>query len=200
MAGRLVQEMRAKIQERTQLTASAGIAPNCFLAKVCSDLNNPNGQFELLPNAEDIMNFVSTLNIRKVGGIGNVQEQLLKGIGVQTCRDLFEKRAEIRLLFSELSSEYYLEVSQGIGSSRIEPPEERERKSISTETTFSETSDRAAMLDMLTQLCRDLAGDCRARQSLSRSNLMISKPRPECPSCVTSLMMRTLSTPRRGRS
>ena len=162
-AGRLVQEMRAKIQERTQLTASAGIAPNCFLAKVCSDLNKPNGQFELRPNAEDIMKFVSTLNIRKVGGIGNVQEQLLKGIGVQTCRDLFEKRAEIRLLFSELSSEFYLEVSQGIGSSRIEPPEERERKSISTETTFSETSDRAALLDILTQLCRDLASDCREK-------------------------------------
>ena len=150
MAGRLVQEMRAKIQERTQLTASAGIAPNCFLAKVCSDLNKPNGQFELRPNAEDIMNFVSTLNIRKVGGIGNVQEQLLKGIGVQTCRDLFEKRAEIRLLFSELSSEFYLEVSQGIGSSRIEPPEEREWNTISTETMLTnleENDDKKADSD-----------------------------------------------------
>ena len=54
----LVNEMRAKIQERTQLTASAGIAPNCFLAKVCSDLNKPNGQYELQPNVEDIMKFV----------------------------------------------------------------------------------------------------------------------------------------------
>ena len=44
------------------------------------------------------MKFVSSLNIRKVGGIGNVQEQLLKGIGVNTCRDLYEKRAEIRYI------------------------------------------------------------------------------------------------------
>ena len=73
-----------------------GIAPNCFLAKICSDLNKPNGQHQLQPDAEEIMKFVSSLNIRKVGGIGNVQEQLLKGIGVNTCRDLYEKRAEIR--------------------------------------------------------------------------------------------------------
>ena len=62
------------------------------------------------------MQFVSSLPIRKVGGIGNVQEQLLKGVGVRTCQDLYERRAEIRLLFSELSTEFYLAVSQGIGN------------------------------------------------------------------------------------
>ena len=128
----LVNEMRSKIQERTQLSASAGIAPNRFLAKVCSDLNKPNGQYALRPDPEEVMEFVSGLAIGKVGGIGNVQEQLLKGIGVRTCRDLFEKRAEIRLLFSD-RSEFYLAVSQGCGSSRIDPPEDRERKSITTE-------------------------------------------------------------------
>ena len=159
----IVNEMRSKIQERTQLTASAGIAPNCFLAKVCSDLNKPNGQYELRPDPEEVMEFVSGLAIRKVGGIGNVQEQLLKGIGVQTCRDLYEKRAEIRLLFSELSFEFYLAVSQGIGSSRIEPPEDRERKSISTETTFSDNSDRDSLLGILRDLCKDLSSDCHSK-------------------------------------
>ena len=90
-----------------------GIAPNCFLAKVCSDLNKPNGQHELKPDPDEIMKFVSDLHIRKVGGIGNVQEQMLKGVGVSTCKDLFEKRGEIRLVFSELSSDFYLAVSQG---------------------------------------------------------------------------------------
>ena len=159
----IVNEMRSKIHERTQLTASAGIAPNCFLAKVCSDLNKPNGQYELRPDAEEVIEFVSGLAIRKVGGIGNVQEQLLKGIGVQTCRDLYVKRAEIRLLFSELSFEFYLAVSQGIGSSRIEPPEDRERKSISTETTFSDNSDRDSLLTILRDLCKDLSSDCQTK-------------------------------------
>ena len=162
-AWNIVNEMRSKIHERTELTASAGIAPNCFLAKVCSDLNKPNGQYELRPDAEEVMKFVSGLAIRKVGGIGNVQEQLLKGIGVQTCGDLYEKRAEIRLLFSELSFEFYLAVSQGIGSSRIEPPEDRERKSISTETTFSDNSDRDSLLGILRDLCKDLASDCQTK-------------------------------------
>ena len=159
----IVNEMRSKIHERTQLTASAGIAPNCFLAKVCSDLNKPNGQYELRPDPEEVIEFVSGLAIRKVGGIGNVQEQLLKGLGVQTCRDLYAKRAEIRLLFSELSFEFYLAVSQGIGSSRIEPPEDRERKSISTETTFSDNSDRDSLLAILRDLCKDLSSDCQTK-------------------------------------
>ena len=165
----LVNEMRSKIQERTQLTASAGIAPNCFLAKVCSDLNKPNGQYALRPDPEEVMEFVSGLAIRKVGGIGNVQEQLLKGVGVRTCRDLYEKRAEIRLLFSELSSEFYLAVSQGCGSSRIEPPEDRERKSISTETTFSDESDRDRLLDILRELCKDLSSDCQSKGITGRA-------------------------------
>jgi len=159
----LVQEMRAKICEHTGLTASAGIAPNCLLAKVCSDLNKPNGQYQLQPNSQDILQFVSTLSIRKVGGVGNVSEQLLKAVGVQTCQDLYTKRGEIRLLFSEGSSDFYLATSQGIGSTRIEPPEERERKSISTETTFRDTSDREELMETLTELCKDLAKDCKAK-------------------------------------
>jgi len=165
----LVEEMRQKIFERTQLTASAGIAPNCFLAKVCSDLNKPNGQHELQPDPDEIMKFVSDLHIRKVGGIGNVQEQMLKGVGVSTCKDLYEKRGEIRLVFSELSSDFYLAVSQGIGSNRIEPPEERERKSISTETTFSDTSDRQELLKILADLCKDLASDCISKAILGHA-------------------------------
>eukprot|EP00092_Neocalanus_flemingeri_P025283 GFUD01027415.1.p1 GENE.GFUD01027415.1~~GFUD01027415.1.p1 ORF type:complete len:669 (+),score=212.14 GFUD01027415.1:257-2008(+) len=157
----VVQEMRGKICDRTGLTASAGIAPNCLLAKVCSDLNKPDGQYQLQHNSQEILQFVSSLSIRKVGGIGNVTEQLLKAVGVQTCQDLYIKRAEIRLLFSELSSDFYLAVSQGIGSTRIEPPEERERKSISTETTFRATSDRGQLLETLAELCADLAKDCK---------------------------------------
>jgi len=141
------------------LTASAGIACNCRLAKVASDMNKPDGQFMVVAREEEILDFVRGLSIRKVGGVGNVSEQLLNAIGVYTCKHIYEKRAEIKLLFSEISYEFYMEVSQGLGATCVEPPDERERKSISTETTFADTADRKVLVMTCRQLCRDLARD-----------------------------------------
>jgi len=159
VATSIVNEMRSKIKEKTGLTASAGIAPNCRLAKVASDMNKPNGQFLVAAKEETILDFVQQLSIRKIGGVGNVSEQLLNAIGVFTCKDIFEKRAEIKLLFSEISFEFYMEVSQGLGATSIEPPDERERKSMSTETTFQDTADRKVLLNTCKELCKDLAQD-----------------------------------------
>ena len=65
-----------------------------------------------------------------MGGIGAVAEQLLGGLGVTTCGDLLTHRAELRMLFSEQTTEFYLAAGLGLGSNRLEPPEQRERKSI----------------------------------------------------------------------
>jgi len=159
-----VQEMREKIFAKTKLTASAGIAPNTFLAKVCSDLNKPNGQYVLEPDQNKILEFVKDLPIRKAPGIGNVQEQLLRSIGVKTCNDLYELRAEIKLLFSQLSFEHYLQIAQGIGSTRLEPPEDRIRKSISTETTFKQTSDRNKLFELCDGLSDELAETMKEKE------------------------------------
>jgi nucleotidyltransferase/DNA polymerase involved in DNA repair len=61
-----VAEMRAAIKEKTALTASAGLAPNFMLAKVCADQRKPNGQFCLKPRADAVMDFLQTLPVRKV--------------------------------------------------------------------------------------------------------------------------------------
>ncbi|MDF1814733.1 MAG: DNA polymerase IV, partial [Verrucomicrobiales bacterium] len=61
-------EIRDRIRETTQLTASAGIAPNKFLAKVASDWRKPDGQYEV--TAESIPDFVETLPIEKIWGVG----------------------------------------------------------------------------------------------------------------------------------
>merc|ERR1719462_925453 len=166
VARSIVNEMRSKIKEKTGLTASAGIAPNCRLAKVASDMNKPDGQFMVVAREGEILEFVRGLSIRKVGGVGNVSEQLLNAIGVFTCKDIFEKRAEIKLLFSEISFEFYMEVSQGLGATSIEPPDERERKSMSTETTFQDTADRKVLLNTCKELCRDLAEDLANKEIL----------------------------------
>ena len=62
----VVEEIRARIFEKTGLTASAGIAPNKMLAKVASDMNKPNGQHSVTPTREAVLEFVQNLSIRKV--------------------------------------------------------------------------------------------------------------------------------------
>jgi len=159
-AASVVHEMRGKIEAATGLTASAGIAPNLMLAKVCSDMNKPNGQYQINPDVDEIIKFVSTLPIRKVGGIGNVSEQLLKAIGVQVCSDLWEKRGEIKLLFSDSGFHSFLQTSRGLGCTRIEPKDERgQQKSISNETTFRDNSDRQNLLKICAELSKDLSKD-----------------------------------------
>lgn len=71
LAAEVVQEVRAKVFEKTQLTCSAGIAPNKMLAKICSDINKPNNQYLLKgTSSEDLMNFIHKLNVKKIPGIG----------------------------------------------------------------------------------------------------------------------------------
>jgi len=90
-----------------------------MLAKVCSDKNKPNGQFILENSKEAVDEFIKDLPIRKISGIGNVTEQLLGSLGISTCRDLWDKRELLYLLFSESSYDYFLRVALGIGSGGV---------------------------------------------------------------------------------
>lgn len=165
--GEVVEEMRRKIQELTTLTASAGISFNTMLAKICSDLNKPNGQYELLDEGK-IESFVSSLSVRKVGGIGNVTEQLLQVIGVETCADIISNRGSIFLLFSELSAVSFYRIALGVASTDIADMSNRERKSMSTETTFKDTSDPDKLRELCTELCSELASDLQGESLQGR--------------------------------
>jgi len=69
------------------LTCSCGAAANRRLAKICSDINKPDGHYVLAPTRERVLDFVSTLPIRKVGGIGKVSERMLAEVfRAATCR------------------------------------------------------------------------------------------------------------------
>ncbi|CDQ73288.1 unnamed protein product [Oncorhynchus mykiss] len=131
-----VREMRFRIEQKTSLTASAGIAPNMMLAKVCSDKNKPNGQYRLPSNRQAVMVFIQDLPVRKVSGIGNVTEKMLGALGITSCIHLGQEMALLALLFSETSWHHFLEISLGLGSTHIE--RDGERKSMSTER-YSET-------------------------------------------------------------
>ncbi|KAJ3280306.1 hypothetical protein HK104_000762 [Borealophlyctis nickersoniae] len=153
----VVEELRAEIHRRTRLTASAGIAPNKMLAKVCSDVNKPNGQKLLSQDQAAIDEFLSQLPIRKVPGIGRVSERVLQALGIKFCTDLRGHMVLLYKLFSPIMFEFFVRVSLGIGSTHVES--EWERKSISTERTFSTMSDPKAMYEKLRELSQSLAED-----------------------------------------
>ncbi|XP_042863175.1 DNA polymerase kappa-like [Penaeus japonicus] len=148
-----------KIHEKTKLTASAGIASNTRLAKVCSDMNKPNGQYYLPPERQRILDFISSLPIRKVSGIGNVMEQQLSAVGVNICSDLMEKRGLLKLLFSDINYNNFLNIALGLGHTTLSTWTEKDRKSISTETTFRGTADRNELFTITKDLCHELADD-----------------------------------------
>ncbi|KAM4577885.1 DNA polymerase kappa [Fundulus diaphanus] len=154
-----VREMRFRIEQRTTLTASAGIAPNMMLAKVCSDKNKPNGQYRLPPTREAVMDFTQKLPVRKVCGIGKVSEKMLNALGITTCSDLSQRMALLSLLFSETSWHHFLQISLGLSSTHI--PRHEERKSMSTERTFKELSKPEEQFSLCRELCEDLADDLK---------------------------------------
>ncbi|XP_018524506.1 DNA polymerase kappa isoform X1 [Lates calcarifer] len=154
-----VREMRFRIEQKTMLTASAGIAPNMMLAKVCSDKNKPNGQYRLPPTREAVMDFVQNLPVRKVSGIGKVSEKMLNALGISSCSHLGQQMALLSLLFSDTSLHHFMQVSLGLGSSYI--PRHEERKSMSTERTFKELSKVEEQFSLCRDLCEDLAEDMK---------------------------------------
>ncbi|KFQ35405.1 DNA polymerase kappa, partial [Mesitornis unicolor] len=156
-AEEVVKEIRFRIEQKTQLTASAGIAPNTMLAKMCSDCNKPNGQFRITPERQAVLDFLKDLPIRKVPGIGKVTEKMLKALGIVTCSELYQKRALLSLLFSEASWRNFLDISLGLGSTHLE--KDGERKSMSTERTISEVNTTEDQYSLCRELCRDLAQD-----------------------------------------
>ncbi|NWH38177.1 POLK polymerase, partial [Chloropsis hardwickii] len=154
-AEEVVKEIRFRIEQKTQLTASAGIAPNTMLAKMCSDRNKPNGQYRISPERQAVLDFLKDLPIRKVPGIGKVTEKMLKALGIVTCSELYQQRALLSLLFSEVSWRNFLDISLGLGSTHLE--KDGERKSMSTERTFSEINTAEDQYSLCRELCRDLA-------------------------------------------
>ncbi|NXS71868.1 POLK polymerase, partial [Pandion haliaetus] len=154
-AEEVVKEIRFRIEQKTQLTASAGIAPNTMLAKMCSDRNKPNGQCRIAPERQAVLDFLKDLPIRKVPGIGKVTEKMLKALGIVTCSELYQQRALLSLIFSESSWRNFLDISLGLGSTHLE--KFHTEKKILYLRTFSEINTAEDQYSMCRELCRDLA-------------------------------------------
>jgi DNA polymerase IV len=126
-------EIRRLIQKELNLTASAGVAPNKFLAKIASDWNKPNGQFVIRP--QDITGFMPTLKIEKIWGVGKVTADKMHSLGLFTCGDL-QKVSEFQLQewFGKRGPEL-ARLARGEDDRPVCP--HSESKSLSVENTFN---------------------------------------------------------------
>ena len=152
-------EIRQRIRIETDLAASAGIAPNKFLAKIASDWNKPDGQYEV--KEEDIDEFLTELPVSKIWGVGKRTAARLHEIGLRTCGEIRE-RSEVELVqrFGKFGRSLY-RLSRGIDDRPVNP--NRERKSLSNERTFREnlTSVEEGLVELeklIVELEEDLAG------------------------------------------
>jgi DNA polymerase kappa len=168
-------DLRAKVRAKTKgLTCSAGVAPNRRLAKVCSDMNKPDGQMVLANDREHILRLVNPLPVRKVGGVGKVNERVLAAFGMSTCGDVFAKRAVVAALFSKSAFAFLLEASMGVGTERrptraLLPGTQVARKSLGQEKTFAPTADRRVLERVIASLAEEVAGSLKEENLAARA-------------------------------
>ncbi|UTH75584.1 DNA polymerase IV [Chromobacterium sp. IIBBL 290-4] len=130
----MAEAIRRQIRDEVGITASAGIAPNKFLAKVASDWNKPDGQFLVRPR--DVDAFVAALPVEKVHGVGRVTAERLHKLGIHSCGDL--RRWPAADLFRHFGrfGEQLLAMALGRDERPVSP--DRSRKSISVEETYAQ--------------------------------------------------------------
>lgn len=128
----IAREIRAQIFEETRLTASGGIGPNKLIAKIASDWQKPNGQYEV--KLDQSAEFMGCLPVEKLWGVGKKMSARMAAVGVRTCADLRRMdRADLVKRFGNAGIDLW-DMCHGIDAREVES--ERLRKSLSEEKTF----------------------------------------------------------------
>lgn len=129
----IAKEIKQAIRDELQLTASAGVSINKFVAKIASDMNKPDGLTFIGPSK--IERFMEQLPVEKFYGVGKVTAQKMKSRGLHTGADLKAlTEGELVNLFGK-SGRFFYKIVRGIDHRRVEP--NQQSKSIGAEDTFS---------------------------------------------------------------
>lgn len=169
--------IKQAIYKEEHLTASIGIAPNKFLAKIASDMNKPDGITETPFERTAIIDWLAPMNVRKLWGVGKRSAEILMSIGVTEVRDL--QMLSLDYLSSRFGkhgeSLYYL--CRGIDNRIVGDVDDI--KSISREHTFnSDSSNRDEWKNTLYLLCQDVAEQAR-RNDVKGSTVVLTWRRPD---------------------
>jgi len=160
-ATEIARQIRQKIFERTQLTASAGVSYNKFLAKIGSDLDKPDGLVVIPPNkAAEVLD---KLPIGKFHGIGKKSEEKMKKLGITNGFELRKwSLKDLLKHFGKVGSFYYY-IVRGIDEREVKT--NRIRKSIGMERTFSiDINDNEEMIEYLKKFAAKLSGKMREKR------------------------------------
>lgn len=131
-ATRIAVAIKKEIFEQTGLTASAGVAPNMFVAKIASDYNKPDGLTVVPP--EKVLDFIRPLTVRRIPGIGPVSDAHMAKLGIRTVADLAARAREWLEEHFGSFGQYLFEIARGIDERQVTPS--WERKSLGAEDTF----------------------------------------------------------------
>ncbi len=130
----IAREIRARIQEETDLTASAGVSINKFIAKVASDINKPDGLTVIMP--DEVESFIEELPIEKFFGVGKATAQKMGRLGIKTGKDLKSQNQVDLIKWFGKFGVYLYKISRGEDYREVKP--HRLRKSYSSEHTYNE--------------------------------------------------------------
>jgi len=164
-ATQVARTIRDQIRTELNLTASAGVAPNKFLAKIASDWKKPDGIFVIQP--EEVDSFLLPLPVGRLPGVGKVTEEKLKGFDVQTIADL--RRMDLPTLesrFGRYGVRLY-ELARGIDKSEVIP--DRPTHSISAEDTFEQDVLLTEMEPMIRKLAAHTWAASRKESRIART-------------------------------
>jgi len=154
----IAKKIKGKIYEQTNLTSSAGIGPNKFLAKLASSIGKPNG-LTVLENTREVMEKVKLLPVSYIWGVGRVTDQELKSMGIETIGDLAgTPLVIIENKFGDLGRTIH-EMANGIDNRKVES--NQEPKSIGREVTYRKDVDdfgilRSTLLLLSQKISRNL--------------------------------------------
>lgn len=130
----IAREIKTRIKTATDLTASAGVSFNKFLAKIASDYDKPDGLFVIKPSQAE--SFIDSLPIRKFFGVGVVTAEKMNKLGISTGKDLRTWSLESLIRNFGKSGIYFYDIVRGKDNRPVNPS--RVRKSIGVEYTFDE--------------------------------------------------------------
>jgi DNA polymerase IV len=157
--------IRDQIHQELNLTASAGVAPNKFLAKLASDWRKPDGLFVIQP--EEIAGFLLPLRVERLPGVGKVTAEKLANLRIQTVVEL--RALELRMLeehFGRYGVRLY-ELARGIDESPVVP--DRPTQSISVEDTFEKDMLLTELDPMIRRLTEKLWSASRKESRIPRT-------------------------------
>lgn len=172
-ATRVAKTIRQEIREELQLTASAGVAPNKFLAKIASDWRKPDGLFVIQPR--DVDDFLFPLPVGRIPGVGKVTEAKLTRMGVNTVGDL--RSAELTTLLEQFGryGKRLHDLARGIDESPV--VSDRPTKSISAEDTFERDVRLTEMEDLIRRLSEKVWEASRSNSRMARTIVLKLKTR-----------------------